>query len=218
MNIKLFCNNFSLMVTIKDIQFNGQEISVEIDKFTGDFVCINNNFHKVDIIGATDYFSLFIYDYYVRDSFLNFTSYSYQDEISNMEILWIKDIVNGDIFRLHWLSMSNEIKKKWLRFSYFYSLNKKQFLKNNIVIDCQHISNDLEFLCSVGEAFFGVGGYLGSDLHGFFDIISGNYYTHIDFSGIELTWLNFSDIKIDRKSLLDIQFQTENYGIINVYL
>lgn len=218
MNIKLFYNNSYIEATVKDIQFNEREISVEIDKFIDDFDCMNNDFYKVDIIGSANYFSLFIYDYYFNGLFLNFINYSYQDEISSIEVLWIKNIINGDIFRLHWLLMSNERKKKWLRFSYFYSLNKKQFLKNNIVIDCRYILNELDFLCAVGEAFFGVGGYLGSDLHGFFDIISGNYYMHIDFSKVELIWLNFNDIKIDRNSLFDIRLQTENYGIKNVYL
>ncbi|MFC0821367.1 hypothetical protein [Moraxella marmotae] len=218
MYLKLIKDEFKLKFPIKDMQINRSALSIEIEKNTGDIGCLNNHFYKIEISSNVSYFSLFIYDYYFNDNYLYITNYSFQDEITQLEIHWVKSVINGNLDKLHWISMPNVYKQKWLRFSYFYSLNKDIPLQKNIVVDCQYINHQWDFLCLLSEAFFGVGGYLGSDLNGFFDIIAGGYYTHIDFSKIELKWLNFNNIKIDRDYIIDIIFRMEHYGVKNIYL
>ncbi|WP_049237178.1 hypothetical protein [Moraxella canis] len=217
MYLKLLSNKSEFKTPIRNIQINGNILLIEIEKTTVNIDYLNSDFYKLEIVGSVSYFSLFIYDYYFNNNCFYITDYSFQDEFTWLEILWIKNIINSNINKLHWVYMSNAYKQKWLRFSYLYSLNKDIPLQKSIVVDCQYINNQWDFLCSLSEAFLGVGGYLGSDLDGFFDIISGGYYMHIDFSKIELQWLNFNKINIDRDLIIDIILHMENYGVKNIF-
>ena len=99
-----------------------------------------------------------------------------------------------------WKQLDKHNKYLWLRLNcYFYQSGIYDYpdKKNDeYVIDGFLCTSKLDFLCELGEVLFGINGYVGSDLDGLYDALTGGM--GVSFNGTRIIWDNhhYSKIKM----------------------
>lgn len=134
---------------------------------------------------------------------------------------WIESKLKEKNDRRKWALLDKNNKFLWLRLNYyFYKSNIYNYpsQKNNIcIINGLFCKSKLDFLCELGESLFGVNGYVGSDLDGLHDSLTGGI--GVIFSGLSIVWINYNYSKImmgnDFDEILDI---IKSIGYIKIIL
>lgn len=91
-----------------------------------------------------------------------------------------------------WKRLDENNKYLWLRLNCYFCQSKiydyPERKNGEYVIDGYFCANKLDFLCELGEALFGIDGYVGSDLDGLHDALTGGI--GVNFNEVGIIWNN----------------------------
>lgn len=123
---------------------------------------------------------------------------------------WIENKLERKCRNRAWRMLDDDNKYLWLRLNYYFYQNKICSYPNEKIgtytINGYFCRNKLDFLCELGEILLGSSGYVGSDLDGLYDTLTGGI--NVNFHGVHIIWTNhnYSKIKIgsDFNKIVDV--------------
>lgn len=113
---------------------------------------------------------------------------------------WIENKFTNKHCVRPWRRLDTSNKYLWTRLNYYFFqqsiYNYPDKKDNKYVINGFFCEDKLDFLCELGESLFGANGYVGSDLDGLYDSLTGGI--GVNFNGACIIWYhhNYSKIKM----------------------
>lgn len=107
-------------------------------------------------------------------------------------LLWLEWRKNFPLDKGRWVNLDSNGREAWLEVALLYlGRNTSSPVEDNVEIDGANIVDLVSFLCSIGEAFFGAGGYMGRSISAFEDCLS-KINVNVNFA---IVWSNSESSK-----------------------